>query len=72
MSILGDDTDEMIALLSSLNEEEMKIVKELFVGISKRLNSKKFIDYIESLKNKFTNINFNSIIFFCKLNLLEK
>ncbi len=72
IDILSQNVDSTVVLLNSLNEEEIKIISGLLIDVSKRLNDKKLLNCIKLLEEKFPNINFSSIIFYCKLILMEE
>lgn len=62
IDLLSVDSENTINYLSECNEKEIEFLSAVFEDVAYNLKSKRYINKLENIKNKFPNLNLDSII----------
>lgn len=65
-SLLSQNIDDTVKIISELSRDEVYWVSEVFEDISENLMSQEFINCIESLAKKYSDIDISDDIEFAK------
>lgn len=61
-SLLSVDSEKTINYLNECNNKEIEFLSAVFEDIAYNLKSNRYIMELENLKNKFPNLNLDSIV----------